>query len=532
MARGKLSIMKYEEVKRLMGLGLSDRQISKSLRCSRNTIKGIREGSVPSPAAPKVIEGPIWAKQVNWEEICREKGLGHALKFIWEERAKEKTTYSNFWKQFYRKFPQLRDATVVHREFKPGEYCEVDWAGKSLEWVSPRTGEIHQVSAFIGVLCFSQLIFAVAKENQKSRHWIEAHREMYAYFGGVPHVTVPDCLKTGVTKYRLYDPDLNESYTECAQHYGTAIVPARAWHPKDKALAENTVGRFMRYFKWKYRNHTFCSISEMNRALLETADELNLKPHSRFKVSRRDRWAEIEKKHLKPLPQVPFEYIEYSQARINPDSYVSAEGNYYSAPHIHRGKTVKVKTGSKQVEIFLGLERIALHARFRPKYGKYMTHPDHLPPNARAYYETTPQKILSEAKYVNADLHALIDSLFKEGALGHLRRAQGLVRVCRKEINTLGKEEGQKNISHAVETMTMWSRFRVWYLRDLLKTYRKEKFVIEDENIVRRMNPMLRYQKREMGDTQVSLETNKRKYESQLLAKGDKNGNEPNKTTH
>src|SRR3989338_1222270 len=533
MANKKLTVMKYEEIQRMMELGRSDRQISKALKCSRDTVRGVRQGKIISPAIPKVIEGPIWAKQVNWEDICKEKALGHELKYIWEEKAQDKTTYSNFWKQFYRKFPQFRDGFIVRREFKPGQYCEVDWAVKHLEWINPKTGEIHEVSVFIGILCFSQLIFATAKENQKSRQWIDAHKEMYEYFGGVPHVTVPDCLKTGVTRYRLYDPDLNETYMAMAKHYGTAVVPARAWHPKDKALVENQVRRLMRYFKWKYRNHTFCSLPEINLALKETIDALNLKLHSRFKVSRRNRWEAIEKKHLKPLPQASYEYVEYKQARIHADSYVSVENNYYSAPHIHRYKDVSVKIKSRQVEIYLGLERIAIHARYTPKKGKYITNPDHLPDNARAFYETSPQKVLAEAKYVSIALHELIESLFKENALGHLRRAQGLVRICRKEINTLGKSTGQQNISRATQTMQRFSHVRVQYLRDLLETYRKEKFVVEDKNIVRDLtNPMLRYQKPKTGDTQVSLELNKRKYESQNLAKGDKNGTESTQTSH
>jgi transposase len=61
----------------------------------------------------------------------------------------------------------------------------------------------------------------------KSRNWLESHQRMYAFFGGVPHVTVPDCLKQGVLKCHLYDPDLNPAYAALAAHYATAVVPAR-----------------------------------------------------------------------------------------------------------------------------------------------------------------------------------------------------------------------------------------------------------------------------------------------------------------
>ena len=79
---------------------------------------------------------------------------------------------------------------------------------------------------------------------------------MYAYYGGVPHVTVPDCLKQGVLKCHLYDPDLNPGYAQLATHYATAIVPARPAHPKDKAICEGLVRILMRYFRFRHRRRT------------------------------------------------------------------------------------------------------------------------------------------------------------------------------------------------------------------------------------------------------------------------------------
>jgi transposase len=64
---------------------------------------------------------------------------------------------------------------------------------------------------------------------------------MFTYYGGVTHVTVPDCLKQGVLKCHLYDPDLNPGYAELARQYATSVVPARPEHPKDKAIVEGLV---------------------------------------------------------------------------------------------------------------------------------------------------------------------------------------------------------------------------------------------------------------------------------------------------
>ena len=38
---------------------------------------------------------------------------------------------------------------------------------------------------------------------------------------------MPDNLKSGVTKPHRYEPELNRTYEEMGEHYGTAIRPAR-----------------------------------------------------------------------------------------------------------------------------------------------------------------------------------------------------------------------------------------------------------------------------------------------------------------
>lgn len=108
----------------------------------------------------------------------------------------------------------------------------------------------------------------------------------YGFLGGVPHVTVPDCLRQGVAKCHLYDPDLNPAYAALAAHYATAVVPARPQHPRDKAIAEGLVKILMRYVRFRYRRRRFTSIHEINAALAECVRRINERPHRRFGVSR------------------------------------------------------------------------------------------------------------------------------------------------------------------------------------------------------------------------------------------------------
>src|SRR6201996_529711 len=215
-----MTVGRYEEIRRRLAEGRGMREIARALGCSRDTVREVRDGARQSPDAPKSSSDPLWMLQLDWPAIVHDLGLGHPLKFIWEEKAQHLTTYSNFWKQFYRKFPQYRQASVTAREFEPGERGEVDYAGDTLEWVELSTGEIRKAYVFVAGLGFSQLLFAWAAEDIRSRNWLGCHRRMFEFYGGVAHVTVPDCLKQGVLKCHLYDPDLNPGYAELAAHYG------------------------------------------------------------------------------------------------------------------------------------------------------------------------------------------------------------------------------------------------------------------------------------------------------------------------
>lgn len=494
MAGRTLTVVRYEEVKRLLAAGRSVREIARALKCSRDTVRGVRDGTLPSPAAPKAIPDPLWMTGVDWPAVIRDLGDGHPMKFIADERAHGLTTYSNFWKQFYRKFPEYREATVTLREFSPGERAEVDYAGDQVEWVDLKTGEIRGAVVFVGALCYSQLLFAWASEDMKSRNWLASHRRMYEAFGGVPAVTAPDCLKQGVLKCHIYDPDLNPSYAELAAAYGTAIVPARPRRPKDKAIVEGAVKIIMRLFRWRHRRRTFTSLNEINRALLDCVEEINGKPHTRFRISRRERFECHEKAALRPIPERAPDGAEWKRAKLHADCYISVEGAYYSAPHIHRGKDLRIKLTENQVEIYLHLERIAIHARDRAKCGNRVKRSEHFPENSKAYYEATPQNLLSQARFIHLALHGLVVELFNDDVYGNIRRVQGLLRVAVKEVNSAGREVASVRIDAAVAQMRRFNKIRVAYFEECMHQERRRAPNGSEREIARLPhNPMLRY---------------------------------------
>lgn len=495
MARRILTVDRYAEIRRRLGEGRGVREIARALGCSRRLIREIRTGLRHAPDAPKASSDPLWMAQLDWPAIVHDLGLGHPLKFLWEEKAQHLTTYSNFWKQFYRKFPEYRSASVTAREFAPAERVEVDYAGDPIEWLDLKTGEIGKAWVFVAGLGFSQLLFAWAGEDMKSRNWLASHRRMFAYYGGVPHVTVPDCLKQGVLKCHLYDPDLNPGYAQLATDYATAVVPARPDHPKDKAIVEGLVKILMRYVRFRYRRHRFTSLSEINRALAECIERINDRQHSRFGISRRERFETVEKAALKPLPMGDVDYGEWKEATLHADCYVYVDGDYYSAPHIHRHKRLRIKLTENQVEIFLQLERLAIHPRSRHRNGKRIRIDAHFPLASQAYYEATPQKLLSQSRFIHPDLHRLFVELFNADVYGNIRRCQGFVRRCTKEINLSGHELASERIAAAIASMRRYQRFRVPYFQALLEQARKQALKPQTgREIVRRPgNPMLRY---------------------------------------
>lgn len=111
------------------------------------------------------------------------------------------------------------------------DYCD------GLSIVDPRTGEMIPTQLFVAVWGASNYTYAEASLTQQLPCWIGSHVRAFGYFGCVPYVVVPDNLKSGVHKVCFYEPELNPTYSELAQYYGTVILPARVRKARDKDQA-------------------------------------------------------------------------------------------------------------------------------------------------------------------------------------------------------------------------------------------------------------------------------------------------------
>jgi len=473
------------EIKRLWKLGLANRAISRALNIHRNTVNKyvdqFKNENLISNVVVKKLDS--WVDVIDWEKIRIEYLRGVSLNVIHEELLESNTIniqYAGFWKQLNKKI-SLTEATMV-RIFKPGDRTEIDYAD-GVEILDPVTGEIRKTQFFVGVLCNSRYTFAEFSWTQSSRDFLQSHVNMFEYFGGVTHVISPDNLKSAVAKAHRYDPVINQAYSRLADYYEVVVVPARVRTPKDKAIVERTIQIFQRYFFMKIRNRTFTSLLELNICLREHLEIFNNKMHRIFKRTRLEMFTE-EKKSLRPLPMDTYKVATYARALLSRDCHLIYEQNYYSAPHILRGRELDIWATEKAVEIFFEGDRVAFHARSKG-IRKHITDNNHYPEAHQAYAEEDVQKIIQKATAIGIETEKLIKSLLESPQpLKYFRRCQGIIALSWKY--------SVSHLESACRVANLFNNTSIKYLERVIETHQGEVQKTEIEIQERSYNPFLR----------------------------------------
>src|SRR5260370_12990076 len=99
-----------------------------------------------------------------------------------------------------------------------------------------------------------------------------------ALIGGVPQLIVPDNPKAMIADANRYEPRSNDTVLDFARHYGTSFLPARPYHPQDKAKAESAVQIVERWIMARPRHHRFASVGEVNQAVAPPLPPPNERP--------------------------------------------------------------------------------------------------------------------------------------------------------------------------------------------------------------------------------------------------------------
>jgi len=383
---------------------------------------------------PAVVTIPSELLVPDWSDVHTElKRKGVTLTLLWEEyqaSAPQTYRYSQFC-ELYRRWAGKQKLSMrqIH---KAGEKLFVDYAGQTLPIVNPRTGEIWESQIFISTLGASSYTFAEATWNQGLADWLGSHRRAFEFIGGVPEIIVPDNLKSAVTKPCRYDPDLNPSYQDLAEHYGTAVIPARVRKPQDKAKVEVAVQIVERWILARLRNHTFFSLAEANAAISELLIDLNNRPFKKLPGSRREAFELLDQPVLNPLPTTPYEFAGWKKVRVSIDYHVEVEGHYYSVPYQLQGKQLDARITAGCIELCHKNKRVASHAR-SPHKGRHTTIAEHMPKAHKSYVDWTPKRLIDWAAQTGPQTAAMVDAILASRCHPQqgFRSAMGLIRLSK-----------------------------------------------------------------------------------------------------
>jgi transposase len=424
----RLSMRKIRELLRLRWeQHLPQRAIGQSLRLSQGSVSDYlnraRRAGLTWPLPDTVDDARLEALLFppppdvprdqrpvpDWAVVHRDlRRPNVTLALLWDEywtAATDGFGYSWFC-DLYREWagrlkPTLRQ---VHTA---GERVFVDFAGHAMEVIDGATGEIRRAEVFVGVLGASSYTFAEATWTQSLPDWIAAHVNMLAFIGGVPRQIVSDNLKAGITKACFYEPTVNRTYADMASHYGTAVIPARPYKPRDKAKVEVGVQVVQRWILARLRNRRFFSLAELNQAIHELVDQLNDRPMRGWGTTRRALYEQIDRPELQQLPSTPYEYANWKRCRVNLDYHVEIEKHFYSVPYRLLREEVEARITAKTVEIFHRGKLVATHLRSLRQH-RPTTLAEHMPSSHRRYRDWTHERILREAATVGDDAAALV----------------------------------------------------------------------------------------------------------------------------
>ena len=432
MPAERAPMRKVREVLRLRhALGVSERQIALTVGLSRSTVgEYLRRAAVIGISWPvpeglddaelerRLFTSPTFDVEPvrplpDWIQIHRElKRRAVTLLLLWEEYRVAHADgygYSRFC-DLYRRWCKTISPTM-RQSHAAGEKMFVDFAGDTVAVFDATTGAERRAHVFVAVLGASNYTYAEARWSEGLADWIGTHVNAFNAIGGVAKAVVCDNLKAGVTVTCRYEPGINRTYQELAEHYGTAILPTRPRRPRDKAKVEVTVQIVERLLA-RLRNRRFFSLHELNAAIRDAVADLNAKIMRKLGVSRNELFVEIDRPALKALPSAPYQYAEWKKCRVAPDYHVEIAGHYYSVPSRLIRQEIEARITDTTVELLHKGIRVASHARSLARH-RHTTIPEHMPSAHRRYAEWTPARMRREAAKIGPATIALVAAIMK-----------------------------------------------------------------------------------------------------------------------
>jgi transposase len=421
----RLSMRKIREVLRLKHQGRSRAEIAASVGIGQTTVcdyvaRAAAAGvtwEVAQPLSDVEVEARLFDRvgqsepparvPVDFAWVHRELSrVGVTLQTLWVEYREGAASAAPLKPYEYSRFCDLyarwraKLAVSMRQVHRAGEKVFLDYSGAKPRVVDRTTGEVTEVELFVAVLGASNYTYAEATRTQKLADFVGSTVRTFEFFGCVPEIAVPDQLRSAVSGPDRYEPDINPTYLEMAQHYGVTVIPARPRKPKDKAKVEGGVLIVQRWILAALRNRTFFSLAELNAAIRELVDRLNARPFKKLEGCRRSAFEAIDRPAMHPLPARRYEIAEWRHAKVNIDYCVTYDHRHYSVPYALVGEAVEVRATAGVVEILHRGVRVASHSRHHGPKGAATIADEHRPRAHREYGKWPPERMVAWAESI------------------------------------------------------------------------------------------------------------------------------------
>ncbi|MBA2685035.1 MAG: IS21 family transposase [Gemmatimonadaceae bacterium] len=401
--------------------------------------KGLSDAEVEALLFQEVGRNePLTRRAIDFGWVHRELSrAGVTLQTLWVEyrdaaaAARELKAYE--YSRFCDLYAQWRTklSVTMRQVHRAGEKLFIDYSGKKPRIVDKSSGEVTEVELFVAVMGASNYTFAEATRTQKLADFVGSTVRTFEYLGGVPEVLVPDQLRSAVSGPDRYEPDINPTYLEMAQHYDVTVIPARPRKPRDKAKVEGAVLIVQRWIIAALRHRTFFSLAELNQAIAELLERLNNRPFQKLEGCRRSAFETIDKPVLRRLPTRRYELADWKHAKVNIDYCVSYELRLYSVPHALVGQQVEIRATSSVVEILHKGTRVASHRRSYAPKGASVIADEHRPRAHREYGKWPPERIATWAASIGPHVGKVVTAIMSHRThpeTGY-RASMGVIRL-------------------------------------------------------------------------------------------------------
>ena len=330
---------------------------------------------------------------------------------------------------------------TIHIVTEPGKEAQVDFGYVGI--MKDQIGKLRKTYVFIMTLSHSRYRYVEFVSSQNQLTWAQVHINAFEFFGGVPTIIVLDNLKSGVIKPDIYDPTLNETYSELSRFYSFAIDPTKTYTPEHKGKVERSV-RIVR--EQLLAGKSYEDINEANiEAKKWCQEEISHRICSSTGAKPIDVFKNEEKVQLISLPLSSFDMPEWTIGKVHKDHHFVVKGNFYSVPTKYIGKEISIRIGLKTVSAYYEHRIIKTHPRNYGK-GQWITDQKDYPEAVLYHLEKTPIVCLESAKSIGDATHRMVEFAVSLGTKIGLRKAQAILRLEEK----YGKERLEQACNRAI----------------------------------------------------------------------------------